>query len=221
MFRQVFDPENLFWHMVSRGVDFVGLGLFWAALCLPVVTIGPATAALYYTVVKTFRQGEDGAFGVYWRAFVDNLGSGCLATLLCLPIGVLLAGGYGVMAAHISDGTAGTVLFSAYRVALVVPLGVACYLFPLMARFRFRLRELFPTAFGLTVRHLPSTVVLVLLNLQLVIFTLDRWWPIFFTPVLASLLSSLFLERIFPKYLSPEETARLQNKPSEDGEGAE
>ena len=49
MFRQVFDPDNLFWRIMARGVDFVGLSIFWIALCLPVVTIGPATAALYYT----------------------------------------------------------------------------------------------------------------------------------------------------------------------------
>ena len=47
MFRQVFDPDNLFWRLLSRGVDFVGLGLFWIALCLPVVTIGPATDPHY------------------------------------------------------------------------------------------------------------------------------------------------------------------------------
>ena len=47
MFRQVFDPDNLFWRMISRGVDFVGLGLFWLLQCVPIVTIGPATTALY------------------------------------------------------------------------------------------------------------------------------------------------------------------------------
>ncbi len=47
-------------------------------------------------------------------------------------------------------------------------------------------------------------------------FTLEKWFPIFFTPVLCALLTSLFLERIFPKYLSEEETAKLEDKPPED-----
>ena len=27
MFRQVFDPDNLFWRIMARGVDFVGLSI--------------------------------------------------------------------------------------------------------------------------------------------------------------------------------------------------
>ena len=46
MFRQVFDPDNLFWRIMARGVDFVGLSIFWIALCLPIVTIGPATTKM-------------------------------------------------------------------------------------------------------------------------------------------------------------------------------
>ena len=91
MFRQVFDPDNLFWRIMARGVDFVGLSIFWLALCLPVVTIGPATAALYYTVVKVFRhKSDDGAFGMYWKAFVQNLRRGIPATLIFIPVMLLL-----------------------------------------------------------------------------------------------------------------------------------
>ena len=108
MFRQVFDPDNLFWRIMARGVDFVGLSIFWIALCLPVVTIGPATAALYYTFV------------------------------------------------------------------------------------------------------------VVLLTVQMVVFGLERWWPVAFAPTLTTLLVSLFLERIFPKYLNDEERARLEDKPPEN-----
>lgn len=221
MFRQVFDPENLFWRAISKGVDFVGLGLLWIALCLPIVTIGPATAALYYTVVKTFRQKETGAFGVYLKAFRANLRSGVLATLICLPGAFLFAYGYAVMYANRLGSNLGVVMFVAYYFALLVPAGLICYLFPLMGRFEFRLKDLFRTAFAMSLRHLPSTFVVVLLTMQLVIFTLERWWPIFFTPVLGALLTSLFLERIFPKYLNEAEIAVLQDRPPEEKEEEE
>ena len=44
-------------------VDIVGLSILWTFLCLPIVTAGPATAALYYTVVKCLRRRDSGAFG--------------------------------------------------------------------------------------------------------------------------------------------------------------
>lgn len=215
MFRQVFDPDNLFWRMISRGVDFVGLGLFWVALCLPIVTIGPATAALYYTVVKVFRHKvDDGAFGMFWKAFVSNLRKGIPVTLICILPALLLCYGYSVMRANV--GTAmGVVMFVAYYIALVLPAGTLCYLFPIMGRFEFSIDGLFRTAFVLAVRHLPSTFVVTLLTVQLTVFTLEKWVPVFFTPVLCALLTSVF-RADFPKYLNEEETAKLEDKPPED-----
>lgn len=218
MFKQVFDPENLFWRMISRGVDFVGLGLFWLLLCFPVVTIGPATAALYYTVVKTFRRGETAAFRIFWRAFRENLKQGTLATLICIPFCALFAGGYAVMAQVRDQSSMGAVMFVAYWIALLIPAGTLCWLFPILARFESGLKQAFRTAFVLALRHLPTTFVLVLLNLYLIVFTLERWWPVFFVPVLLTLLCSLFQERVFLKYLSEEERAALEGREPEDGD---
>ena len=216
MFRQVFDPDNLFWRIMARGVDFVGLSIFWLALCLPVVTIGPATAALYYTVVKVFRhKSDDGAFGMYWKAFVQNLRRGIPATLIFIPVMLLLAYGYAVMRAN-AVSSQGVVMFVAYYIVLLIPMGMFCYLFPMMGRFDMSVKELFRTSFILAIRHLPSTFVVVLLTVQMVVFGLERWWPVVFAPTLTILLVSLFLERIFPKYLNDEERARLEDKPPED-----
>ena len=206
--RQVFDPENLFWSLMGRMVDFVGLSLLWAALCLPVVTIGPACAALYYTVVKCFRQREKGAFGLCLRAFRDNLRTGIPATLICLAAGTALFFGYGVMRAHWGTDL-GAVLFVAYDVALLLPAGLVCWLFALLGRFSFPLGGAFRTAAMLALRHLPSTVVVVLMTLEFLIFGIERWWPVFFAPVLCALLSSLFFERVFPKYLTGDEREKL------------
>lgn len=206
---QVFDPDNLWWRFVSRCVDAVGLSVLWAMLCLPVVTVGAASSALYYTVVKCFRQGEKGTFGVFYRAFRENLKQGVIATLICLPVAAALAFGYAVMRANWGSDL-GAVMFVAYDIALVVPAGIVCWLFPLLGRFTFRLRDAFRTAAMLALRHLPTTVVTVLLALELGIFTLERWWPVCFAPALCALLTSLFFERIFPKYLSEADAEKLE-----------
>ena len=206
---QVFDPDNLWWRFVSRCVDAVGLSVLWAMLCLPVVTVGPASSALYYTVVKCFRQGEKGTFGVFYRAFRENLKQGVIATLICLPVAAALAFGYAVMRANWGSDL-GAVMFVAYDIALIVPAGIVFWLFPLLGRFSFRLRDAFRTAGMLALRHLPTTVVTVLLTLELGIFTLERWWPVCFAPALCALLTSLFFERIFPKYLSEADAEKLE-----------
>ena len=72
------------------------------------------------------------------------------------------------------------------------------------------------TALLLALRHLPTTIVLVLLTVQMVAIGVQLWWPVLFAPVLTVLLVSLFLERIFAKYLSEEDRAILEDRPPEE-----
>ena len=208
MWRDIFNPENLFFRILARGVDLAGLSLLWVLLSIPLVTAGPATAALHYTVVKTFRQGRDDAFSIYLKAFRDNLKQGMLVMLVCIPVAVFFAWGYNVMSNNISTSV-GVVMYMAYYVVLLVPAGIFCYLFPMMGRFTFRTGALFRTAFILSIRHLPSTVIIVMLTVEMTVFTIEKWWPLLAAPVLTMFLTSLFLEKIFPKYLSEEEIAVL------------
>jgi len=215
MFGQLFDSENSFWTLIGKMVDFVGLGLFWALLCLPIVTIIPSTAALYYTVVRCFRQKGERAFLMMWQTFVSNVKQGIAVTLICLPFAVAIVLGDFVMASH-TGSDLGQVMYMAYYVLMLVAFGYVCWLAAVMARFEMKKKRLFYTSFVLALRHLPSTVVMLLINWVLLMWTLQMWWPVFFTPVLAMLLMSLLLERIFPKYLTEEETAVLQHKSSEE-----
>ena len=208
---EFFNPEKGIWAWLSTLVDVCGLSILWIFLCLPVVTIGPATAALYYTVVRCVRGRESGAFGYYLRSFRDNLKTGVKATLLLLPAAALL------LAVHHIARWYGTrvggllyILYVAQYFVLMLPAGVLCWLFPLLGRFDHQVKDLFRTAFQLTVVHLPSTVVVVLLTAQAAVLCAAWWWPVVFVPAVAMLLVSLFTERIFAKYspeLAPEEDA--------------
>ena len=55
---QIFNPENFFWKCFDKMADVVGLSLLWFMCSLPVVTIGPAWAALYDAAAGCVRGGE-------------------------------------------------------------------------------------------------------------------------------------------------------------------
>lgn len=210
-----FNPEKGIWAWLSTLVDVCGLSIAWIFLCLPVVTAGPATAALYYTVVKCVRGRESGAFGYFFRSFRDNFKTGLNATLIVLPAAALL------LALHHIVRWYGTrvggllyILYVAQYFALMVPAGMLCWLFPLLGRFDYRVKDLFRTAFQLTAAHLPSTVVIVLLTAQTAAFCVSYWWPVVFAPVIAMLLVSLFTERVFKKYVP--ELAFEEEQPGEE-----
>ncbi len=199
--REFFNPEKGIWAWLSTLVDIAGLSILWVFLCLPIVTAGPATAALYYTVVKCVRSRESGAFGYYFRSFRQNFKVGLLTGLIVIPLALLLLGGHFIVRWYGTRlGGGAYVLYVAYYFALILPAGVLCWLFPLLGRFDYGVRGLFRTALQLTAAHLPSTVVVVLLTAQTAAFCIERWWPVVFMPVTAMLLVSLFFERIFQKH---------------------
>lgn len=204
-----FNPGRQPWKALGRAVDFIGLSLCCALCCLGVVTAGASLSALYYTVVKVFRQNEDGAFGIFFKSFSSNLKQGCIVMLFCLPVLAAMTFGYIVLRGNASDPTA-AVLFSIYYILLTVPLGIILNIFPLMGRFSYSTADLFRTAFKMTFAHLPSTVITVLLSVELTVWTVTRWSPVFITPASWALLSSLFWEKNYEKHMSEEEIAAFR-----------
>ena len=95
--RGIFDPENGFFRTLSRMVDVVGLSLLWVVLSLPLVTFGPACAALYHTVTHCVVRQGDSTYLTFFRSFRANLRVGIPAGLLVLAAGALLLQGYQIM----------------------------------------------------------------------------------------------------------------------------
>lgn len=231
MFQRIFNPNNLFFQGCSKIFDLVVLSALWLALCLPVVTIGPATAALYYTVVKCIRRGEAEPYKNFFRSFRDNFKVGAVSGVIAAAVGVVLWLGWMMFNLANPEDAGAAFMRTVYTVVLVIPLGVAVYLFPALSRFTFGVGGLYAASFKLAFRHLPSTVIMVLLNVEMVNLSLKYMAPLFVTPALTALLTSLFLERIFKKYTpcqeayQPEEPLSahpsMDDLPAEpdDGEG--
>lgn len=53
----------------NQVADILGAGFLWLICSVPVVTIGPATAALYYTVVKVVRRNRETVVKSFFHSF--------------------------------------------------------------------------------------------------------------------------------------------------------
>ena len=52
----IFDMDKPFWKWLGKIPELVLLSLFWFICCIPVITIGPASSALYYVALKMVRK---------------------------------------------------------------------------------------------------------------------------------------------------------------------
>ena len=64
--------------MLTALIDIVWLGLLWLVCSLPVLTLGAASTALYYAMVKSVRHDQRRCQGIkqLHRTPASGLGSG-------------------------------------------------------------------------------------------------------------------------------------------------
>jgi uncharacterized membrane protein YesL len=203
MLNKIFKQEGFLWKGLNFLTDIIFLSILWFLLCLLVIPIGPATTALYDTVVHGIRRREPEVYPRFFRTFKTEFKTACFSGILwgflvlisVLTVRYLLALGEtsrGAFAAGI-----------AYYVVLIVPLGSACWVFPILSRFTFDFRSLNLTALRFVFAFLPRTLILVLMTIEVLQWCLNAIFPFAFMPALLMLLWSLFMEPVFSKYEPP------------------
>lgn len=205
MFASIFDPEKGLWRLMSRLVDVLSLSLLWTFCSLPVITLGAATAALYDAAARGMRGQERSPWKRFLRTFRRELGASAAVTVVW---GILLAALTAILGllwqAQVNDVAGAPVLLAAFLVLLLLPVGAACWMFPLLSRFTFRPAGLIMTSLRFAVGYLPYTLVIVVITALAALSVWMLWLPVFVMPCVTALLWSLPMERAFRKYMPAE-----------------
>ena len=203
--KSFFQMDNPLFHILQKMLNVVGLSLVWILCCLPVVTIGASTAALYYTTVKVVRNERGYLFAEYFSAFKKNFRQGTIATLVYLVVSALFY--FDVRILNLLRGEvadAGALKMSIYGVVIVLSLYYVLLLLQ-MSRFNNNLKALARNTLILMIRHLPSS----LLTLIIIAFGFFASWliPLFaiIMPTVAAWLISIPMEKVYHRYMTPEE----------------
>lgn len=207
MFRNLFKPDSALMITMSRITDYIFLSLFWMLCCIPVVTIGASTAALYDASFRAFRRNERNTWQRFFQVFRRNWKAGILPTL------VFLLAGWGLLKAAVAlwnlavVGTISWMLFAALIFVAVVLLGVLSVLFPVLSRFENSLGGLLKNTLFLALANLPRTAILGAVNAVALFLCARIVVPLFFVPSLAAMLGSYLLEPMFKPYMNDENAA--------------
>lgn len=200
---------------LNKVADGICLSVLWLISCLPLVTIGAATTALYYATNKCIRHGEGHIWREYWRSFRSNFKQ---ATILWLILFAL----YGLLGASCyssywlcSAGTLPKEMFYFLLIVIAVIAAWAALLFPYLARFQNTNRMILKNCLGIALMNIPVTLlqlVFLLLSLAMVVvFPL----AILCAPGVYMIMSCYSLESVFKKYMTPEDRAREEERLAE------
>lgn len=200
MFRKVFNADSWLWKPFGWFADLVVLSLLWVLCCIPVVTIGGATAALYDAVVHSFRRKESDYLYRFFTTFKAEWKHGVLPTLLFGSLLAALFFGYRWFTDS-AQGDAAVAVAVGLLVLLCIPAGIVCWVFPILSRFELGFGALCGNSVRLGLAHLPSSVAMALAAYGSIWVTgYLLFLPLLVLPALLMLFWSLFLEPVFKKY---------------------
>ena len=209
----LFNMDNPFFTTLGKLCDMLFISVVWMLLCIPVVTIGPANTALYYATVKVIRRERGYLFREFFKSFKLNFKRaailGVILTIMFVVLGFDLVWAYANLS---GSGSTGSILFGVF---IAITLLLACfstYAFPILSRFDMTVKQLVKAGAFMSIKHLPSTLVMVVVTAAGFVGTFFIPLLIFIIPSVVVLINSFLMERILKKYMpKQEETTEEEN----------
>ena len=197
--RRFFNAENFLWRWLGIFGDLVLLSLLWTVFSLPLVTLAPASAALYDAAVHVLRRGEGVSYARFLSTLRRELRQGALLTPVWAVPPVLLW-----LALRALPQTAP--LLIAALVLRFFLLGFLCWLFAALSRFSMGTGALLRASLRLALGHSLHSAALALLWAAALYVSLRFAAPFFVCPALAAYLSSYLIEPVFAPFEKPNDS---------------
>lgn len=202
-----FSLDSKFMQAMTRIADLVLLNLLFLITCLPLITIGAASAALYTVCFRIGTDREQGVCRSYFRAFCENFGQGTLLWLILTLFAI--AGLANALLLYSLEGWL-HYLFIVTLILLILAVLMFSYTFPLISQFSNDIRSTLKNALCLSVGYLPRSLLISVLNVfPLVLALVDLylflrvgfvWIFLYFSA--AAYINTLLLRKVFAPYLS-------------------
>lgn len=193
----LFDPNGPVLRFITKIVLSVWLNVLWFICCLPIITIGPSTTALFYCCQKMVRDEEGYVTKAFFASFKQNLKQGIVIGLIITLLGILLgADGYVLYHLH-SQSAFWTIVTAVYLIATVAFLLVAMWVFPLLAHFENTTKAMFKNALMLSVRFILCSAIMLAVYAAMAVLVIRIFTPaIIFGFGTCALLNSMLLNNI-------------------------
>ena len=207
---KIFALDSPVVRFMARVGELMLFSVLWILCCLPLVTAGAATAALF-RMMFNMKEARNTRLVDFFRAFRDNFRKATALWLILLGVIVVLLGIY-AMASVVGSDMVRLVLMLIFGALFFVTFITGVYLFPLTAYFENTVSGTLRNALAMGLGHLRNSIpACALLVLPLIVqelfyelyVTLMFLWTIL-APGLIAYGIVCILWPVFKKYI-PEE----------------
>lgn len=209
----LFSYDSKLMRNLNDMADTVLLGLLWLICCLPVVTVGAASGAFYYAFQKSIRQGKGAPYKAFFRGFKANFQQATKVWLFALVMLAVLAADILILTdSGMEIGLAGPFLLVVSLVILLLLMMWCLFVFAYMARFENAFKVLVKNSAIITAANLfwAALLLVVFIAAVLLFFTIPVISVV--VPACYMYVANQILERVFQKYMRPEDLAAQSNE---------
>lgn len=195
--RGILSPEGPVMNFITKITYSAYLNILWLVCCLPIVTIGASTTALFYVTLKVAKNEEGSLTKAFFHSFKENFKQGTIIWLILLLAGIIL-GIDGYIFYHMRfENAFWTVATAVFLVAAAAYAIILMYIFPLLARFDNTVKAMFKNALMLGMRFLLCTTLMAVIYFVMAFVVINVFTPIIvFGEGLCALLCSYLLSNI-------------------------
>ena len=193
----LFNLDGPVLQFINKIVYSVYLNILWFICCIPVITIGASTTALFYVTLKISKNEEGSITKAFFHSFKENLRQGTVIWLILLAFGIIL-GIDGYVLYHMRfENVFWTLCTAVFCVAATAYAIIVTYSFPLLARFDNTIGAMFKNALFIGVRFLFCTVLMAAIYFVMLLTVVRIFTPaVIFGEGLCALLCSCLLSNI-------------------------
>lgn len=196
--KNLFNLDGPVLQFVNKIVYSVYLNILWFICCIPIVTIGASTTALFYVSLKLAKNEEGNITKAFFHSFRENFRQGTVIWLILLAFGLIL-GLDGYVLYHLRfEHVFWTLCTAALCVVAAAYAIVLMYIFPLLARFDNTIGAMFKNALFIGIRFLLCTALMAAIYFMMLLVVVRFFTPaVIFGEGLCALLCSYLLSNIF------------------------
>lgn len=200
---------------MSMVADLCILNIICVVCCIPIITAGASITAMYYVTLKMVRNEEAYIVRSFFKSFKQNFKQATVINLIMLLIGVVLYVDLNV--AKAMQGGVGQIFHIIFMAFALIYFILFLYVYPVLARFYNTIKNTIKNALFMAIRHLPYTVIMVLIAVCPLLLLLVKSYQIQSTLFVLFLLmgfaliaycNSCFLVKIFDNYMPKEEAGQ-------------
>jgi len=222
----IFNIDGKFFSVMTKIADLIILNILWIICCIPIVTIGAATTALNYVTLKMTKDEEAYIVKSFFHSFKQNFRQSTVIWLFLLA-GYIIAVVDLIILRDWAFQFSDIIRYVVLALMLILTF-ITIYIFPIQAKFFNSIKNTFKNSFFISIRHLPSTIVMVLILIgpfiaAYFINLLSQYIILIYLLIGFSgtaYANSFFFNKIFENYLPKEEDAPEDTLEDNENENA-